>query len=170
MAKDESNAARTVETPANLPLGILDAPRYDALDVKLNVGDLVLCYTDSLIESHGRDGRQLGTTGLLEVARGIEMGEPAAFIPALLQAIANQAPGNLDGDDVTALLFRPNGLGKKFSIRERLGTYGRVLSAAGRAITLRERFPWPDMHMANMGGALFSKLNRRWDSDDASST
>jgi serine phosphatase RsbU (regulator of sigma subunit) len=150
------------DAPANLPLGIADAPRYDALPLKLNVGDLVLSYTDSLIEAHGGDGRMLGPRGLLEIVQRIEMTDPAAFIPALLKAIADEAPGNLDGDDVTVLLFRPNGLGLKFSLRERLGTYRRVMGAAGRAIIGRERFPWPDSHIANVGGAVFSRLSQRW--------
>jgi len=64
-------------------------------------------------------------------------------------------------------LFRPNGLGMRFSIRERLGTYCRVFAAAGRAITFRESFPWPDAHMANVGGALFSRFNRKWRGDDS---
>lgn len=160
-----ANAGGSKDAPANLPLGILDAPRYDALNVKLIVGDLVLCYTDSLIESHGRDGRMLGASGLLEVVQRIELNDPAAFIPALLKAIADEAPGNLEGDDVTVLLFRPNGIGMKFSLRERLGTYRRVLAAAGRAMTFRERFPWPDLHMANVGGSLFLRLNQKWRGD-----
>ena len=151
--------------PANLPLGIVDAPRYDALPLKMNIGDLVLCYTDSLIESRSRDGRLLGAEGLLEIVRRVELNDPSTFIPSLLQEIAAEAPGNLEGDDVTALLFRPNGLGLKFSLRERLGTYGRVIRAAGRAITFRERFPWPDLHMANVGGAMFSRFNQRWRSE-----
>jgi sigma-B regulation protein RsbU (phosphoserine phosphatase) len=150
------------EGPANLPLGILDAPRYDALSLRLAVGDLVLCYTDSLIESHSRDGRMLGAAGLLEVLQRIEMGDPSQFIPTLLQAIADEAPGNLTHDDVTVLLFRPNGVGLPFSLRERLSTYGRMLGAAGRAIIGRERFPWPDFHMANVGGAILGKLSQRW--------
>ncbi len=160
--KDDDDAASNANGPANLPLGIVDAPRYDALPLKLNIGDLILCYTDSLIESRGRDGRLLGAEGLLEIVRRVEWTDPSTFIPSLLQEIAGEAPANLEGDDVTALLFRPNGLGLKFSLRERLGTYGRMVRAAGRAITFRERFPWPDMHMANVGGAVFSRFNKRW--------
>ncbi len=159
---DSKKSNEDADQPTNLPLGILDMQRYDALPLNLNVGDLVLCYTDSLIESHGRDGRMLGPEGLLAIARRVVMTEPSVFISALLKAIEDEAPENLTGDDVTVLMFRPNGLGMRFSLRERLGTYKRVLAAAGRAITFRERFPWPDFHMANVGGALFSKFNQKW--------
>jgi len=36
------------------------------------------------------------------------------------------------------------------------------MKAAGRALLGRERFPWPDMHMANVGGVMFSRFNRLW--------
>ena len=42
--------------PGNVPLGILDLTEYDQFDVKLKVGDLVLCYTDSLIEARDANG------------------------------------------------------------------------------------------------------------------
>jgi hypothetical protein len=45
----------SVAAPANVPLGILDATRYDALTLRLDVGDLVLCYTDGLSECRDRD-------------------------------------------------------------------------------------------------------------------
>src|SRR5688572_14911704 len=48
------------EAPANIPLGIDDLIRYDQFEVDLKVGDLVLCYTDSLVESKGPDGDLLG--------------------------------------------------------------------------------------------------------------
>jgi serine phosphatase RsbU (regulator of sigma subunit) len=41
------------EPAGNIPLGILELDDYQQLDVKLAVGDVVLCYTDSLIECRG---------------------------------------------------------------------------------------------------------------------
>src|SRR5688572_376093 len=49
----------------NIPLGIDDLIRYAQFDVRLKVGDLVLCYTDSLVESKSADGEWLGQEGLL---------------------------------------------------------------------------------------------------------
>ncbi len=152
---------------ANLPLGVIDAPRYDALAAEIAVDDQVLCYTDSLIESSGPDGRMLGAAGLMKIVRSIDARDPSMFISSLLTAIESQAPGNLQGDDVTALLFRANGEAMRYSVRERLSTYRRVLAATGRALAFRERFPWPDMHMANIGGAFIGRLNRKWRGGDS---
>ncbi len=148
--------------PANVPLGVLDATRYDALTLRLSVGDLVMCYTDGLIECKGRDGRLLNTEGLLEVAREIDTNDPAVFTPALLQKVAQLHEGNLSGDDVTVLLFRPNGLARGLSLRERFHGMRMMSAAAFRAITFRERFPWPDLSLPNVGGAIFNPLSRLW--------
>jgi hypothetical protein len=148
--------------PANVPLGILDATRYDALTLRLNIGDIVMCYTDGLIECKGRDGRLLNTEGLLEVAREVDTSDPAAFTPALLQKVAQLHEGNLSGDDVTVLLFRPNGLARGLTLRERLHGMRLMTGAAFRAITFRERFPWPDMSLPNVGGAIFQPLSKLW--------
>ena len=52
---------------ANIPLGIDNITDYEQVGVELDVNDLVLCYSDSLIESYGTDGEMLGEKGLLEV-------------------------------------------------------------------------------------------------------
>src|SRR5262249_14535784 len=51
--------------PANMPLGIGEAGYYDQNTITLATGDLIVLYTDSLIEARGRDGRALGEEGLL---------------------------------------------------------------------------------------------------------
>ena len=57
------------DAPVDLPLGIEDSADYRESDVKLGVGDMVLCYTDGLPESRRPDGEFLGQDGLLKVAR-----------------------------------------------------------------------------------------------------
>src|SRR5205814_2166318 len=37
---------------SNIPLGIEGIVRYQQFDTQLDIGDWVLCYTDSLVESH----------------------------------------------------------------------------------------------------------------------
>lgn len=116
------------EHPANIPLGILDLSEYEQFDVPLDAGDLVLCYTDLLIESLNGDGQWLGRKGLLEIVRELDVADPASVIPNLLRAIEAQADGNLGHDDVTVLLFRPNGHGD-VPLRDRLLAPVRVLRA-----------------------------------------
>ncbi len=147
-----------------MPLGILDFSDYQTFDVPLRVGDLVLCYTDSLVESNGSGGQLLGQQGLLEIVRGLAIDDPTTFIPDLLAVIGKQADGNLTADDVTVLVFRPNGLGRRRpSLRQQVIATGKMLGAiAGSFKSGGEAVPWPDFKLPNLGGALVGPLNRLW--------
>jgi sigma-B regulation protein RsbU (phosphoserine phosphatase) len=148
---------------ANIPLGVFDVSTYDQHSIRLSVGDLVLCYTDGLTESRDADGRLLGTRGLLEIVRKLDVSRPEIFISSLMKAIAALNETNLRGDDVTALLFRPNGLAKRAPLSERLRGAGRWFAVAGkRLIGGKEPIPWPESKIANLGGAIFAPLNRMW--------
>src|SRR5262245_8448106 len=64
---------RQGEGIADIPLGVLDNSDYEQMAVQLDVGDLVLCYSDSLIESKDTDGEMLGERGLLKLINEIEV-------------------------------------------------------------------------------------------------
>jgi len=151
------------DSPMDLPWGIEGSAEYCESDVKLGVGDLVICYTDGLPESRGADGEFLGQGGLLEVARGIEVSDPTKVVPSLLKAIADLYKGNLTCDDITVLLFRPNGVGSTTPLLTRLASPLRIAKGLIRSMLPGGGpAPWPDAHPANIGGALISPLNRLW--------
>jgi serine phosphatase RsbU (regulator of sigma subunit) len=95
---------------ANIPLGIDTNGCYNQVEAHLDVGDLVLCYTDSLTESRDADGKLLEVEGLLRILGQIDVTDLPQIIPTLLEKIEQTHAGNLSQDDVTVLLFRPNGL------------------------------------------------------------
>jgi serine phosphatase RsbU (regulator of sigma subunit) len=105
---------------ANIPLGIDTDGRYSQVETNLDVGDLVLCYTDSLTESRSRDGELLGVEGLLRTLGQIDVTDLPRIIPTLLEKIERTREGNLSEDDVTALLFRPNGMLPRLPLRSYL--------------------------------------------------
>jgi sigma-B regulation protein RsbU (phosphoserine phosphatase) len=148
--------------PANIPLGVEDLAQYEQFEVTLEPGDLVLCYTDSLIESRAAPGGDiLGTEGLLEIIRTLDATQPAALTRALLSAIAAKAPANLDADDVTVLLFTPSVSHRRTPIRDRLMAPFRV--ARGILASLRPGggpAPMPELTLANIGGSMFDTLGR----------
>lgn len=140
--------------PSNMPLGILDVTQYDQFSMRLREGDMVLCYTDSLIEAKDEKGQWLGTEGLLEIVRTIDATDPSTFIKRLLAAIAAKAPGNLEDDDVTALLFRHNGLAPRISFFKKAMAPLRVLAAAiGSLRPGAGPAPWPELSLPNLVGA-----------------
>jgi len=147
---------------SNLPLGVMDLSDYHQFDLTLERGDLVLCYTDSLTESRDPAGELLGSEGLLRILGKVTPSDPKAFIPELLAAIAAEAPGNLTGDDVTVLAYRPSGKPAGMSVRQRLLAPARVLRGVIGAVRAGIAAPWPDFTVANLGGACFNRLNHTW--------
>ena len=146
----------------NLPLGVIDASRYDQFHRTLEPGDLVLCYTDSLTESRGADGELLSTSGLLDVAAGIDGSDAARVVPRFVAALEKLVAGNLTGDDVTLLAFRPNAGHVRVPLRDRLLAPLRVARGVVKGLLGGGSTPWPEPSLANLGGAVFDPLSKRW--------
>lgn len=145
----------------NVPLGVVDLAGYDQLDVRLKVGDLVLCYTDSLMESRDETGAMLGTKGLLNIVNTVDVSDATQIVPRLLAAIAAKNPQNLAEDDVTVLLFRPNGLAPIPPLKDRLLAPIRIVKSFLNSLKPGGESPaWPELSIANIGGAILSPLNR----------
>jgi hypothetical protein len=62
----------------------------------------------------------LGVEGLQRVLDSLDVSDPSQVVPQLLRTIEQLHPGNLKNDDVTALLFRPNGLRPRVPLRSML--------------------------------------------------
>ncbi|HEY6290198.1 MAG TPA: PP2C family protein-serine/threonine phosphatase [Terriglobia bacterium] len=89
-----------------LPLGIIPGTSYSQTAVRLGVGDLVILYTDGLTEVMDAAGNQLGSQGLLEIARRLPAGSPGETAQALLagvQAFGGRGPRR---DDATVVVLR----------------------------------------------------------------
>ena len=144
----------------NFPLGIVDMADYDQFDVRLKVGDFVLCYTDSLIESVSEKGEMLGPRGLLEIVRSIDVSEPTRIVPLLLETIAAKSSQNLQADDVTVLLFRPNGLGGASFFQRAIAPLRVLKSFVDSWRPGGDAPAWPEFTLANLGGAIVSPLSK----------
>jgi phosphoserine phosphatase RsbU/P len=123
---------KTDQDGGGIPWGIEDESSYEQFQSSLGVGDIILCYTDSLAESKGPDGEFLGTAGLLRIAASIGNVTPSQLIPRLLAEIAKDDPSYAARDDVTCLAFRPNGLRPSVPIRDLLlAPFRMALGAMG---------------------------------------
>jgi hypothetical protein len=128
------------------------------------MGDLVVCYTDALIESRDSDGEFLGEEGLLRIAESVDVGRGEGFIGSLLEKISGRHEKNLLEDDVTVLVLRPNAKRPRAGFREKAGAMMQIVGATIRSVFDRraERPPLPDFNLANIGGAIIPSLGRRW--------
>jgi phosphoserine phosphatase RsbU/P len=95
----------------NLPWGLDDETPYQQFSVHLGRGDLVLFYTDALIEAVDHVGRPLGEQGLLRMAQRFDVEDPIRAGRALLESVATHRGGREADDDVTIVAWHHNGNG-----------------------------------------------------------
>lgn len=93
---------------SNLPLGVVEPTDYRQFAVGLSKGDLVLLHTDSLIEARHPDKGPLGSEGLLEMVRTIDLADPGRFKDELLERLATYRDGQPAEDDVTLVVLHHN--------------------------------------------------------------
>jgi len=97
---------------ANLPLGIIEPTDYSQFAVKLGRGDIVMLYTDALIEAaKNGDGEQLGEQGLQRLAEQLDPNQPQVMAERLLSRVAQWRGGEPADDDQTLIVVYHNGSG-----------------------------------------------------------
>lgn len=150
---EEDDDAPEPHARGNVPLGILDLVDYEQFSIPLDMNDLVLCYTDSLIEARDASGQMLERAGLLQAVQDLDVRDPATLASQLIDKIASRAPGTPWNDDVTVLLFRPNGQGRRVTLKNKLLAPFRVMKSA-----IGGTMAFPDFSVANLGGAMINSL------------
>ena len=90
---------------ADLPLGLIAGTPYSQTAVQLEIGDLVVVYTDGITESVDAAGEQLTKRGLLELARKVPLGSAVEAGQALLAGVEAFREAGEAGDDETLLVL-----------------------------------------------------------------
>ncbi len=149
--------------PSDIPLGISPDTSYEVHERRLCTGDIVVCYTDALLECRNEEGERLGPNGLMLILQQLDTGMPSQLVSTLMQTLQGMFVGNLGQDDATVLLFTPNSLFDHAYQAPTLRSHLAVMKKFVQAMFSKdEPIPWPDLHPANMGGAMFSVLNKLW--------
>lgn len=154
--------SETVGEKANVPLGVIEDARYEQFAVRMRPGDLVVIYTDSLMESRRPDGSQIGESGILDIARTLDVQDAPSLARRLVDAVVAACGGREPDDDVTVMVVRPNGLRPKETFAARLKTQMRFV---GRFIGSWRRgagpVPWPEVSLENLLGPFSKRANQR---------
>ncbi len=108
----------------NFPLGIIEPTNYVQFAVQLDIGDLVLIYSDAVIEASSPDGVMLGGEGFLELVRQVETSDPESVCHTLLDKLSLYRGGAAADDDVTLIMLHHNG---SESPKQSLGELVRVM-------------------------------------------
>jgi phosphoserine phosphatase RsbU/P len=94
----------------NLPLGVIEPTDYHQFAVPLQSGDLVLLYSDSLIEARNLSGDLLGEIGLVRLLNQVGSCPPDRFNRDVVRALTDWSGGRTREDDVTLVLLHHNGV------------------------------------------------------------
>ena len=86
-----------------LPLGILADAQYEAATLRLEPGDLLLCYTDGIAESADARGERLGANGLAALLREEIEGRQKDILERIFRHVKQQCGSVSLTDDVLLL-------------------------------------------------------------------
>jgi serine phosphatase RsbU (regulator of sigma subunit) len=112
----------------NLPLGIIGETNYPQYAMKLIPGDVVISYTDALIESTNPAGKQLGEQGLLDMAAKLDTSKPDDIASSLVDLVRGYRGGKASDDDVSVIAFSHNASNPpRMALGERLNVLGRMV-------------------------------------------
>src|SRR5215813_3501040 len=92
-----------------LPLGLIEGTDYVQVAVRIRPNDVLILYTDGITEARNLEGEMLERGGLLEIARGLSVNEPARMAECLIARLQDFRAGAEPDDDRTfCILQRTN--------------------------------------------------------------
>lgn len=91
---------------SNLPLGILNPTEYEQFAIHLDPGDIVVLYTDALIEAANASGTQLNEEGFLALVGAVPQSEHDRLPDGIRQRVAAYVGGRPLDDDATIVVLQ----------------------------------------------------------------
>lgn len=165
-AAQGDDQAGTPSMVANLPLGIDDVATYDQFALRMRRDDLVVIYTDSLVEARRADGSFVGEEGLLAIARTIDATRADLFAQRLYQGVIDECGGQLPDDDVTVLVIRPNGVQPQMTLVEAVRAQFKFFGMVARGLLPGAMpVPWPEARVENLLGPIVKGVQNTWGKD-----
>ena len=147
----------------DMPLGVASDIPYTSRSTYLEPGDLVLCYTDFLLEMRSGAEGCVGTEGLLALVQGVSTEAPSSFIPSLLETAEKQYHVALgDEDDATIVLMQCTGSAKRAPYLAELKALGKLIRAIVLPRAETGPIPWPEISIVNLLGFVVPLFNRFW--------
>lgn len=149
---------QTEKQGGDIPLGIIEGSSYAVFKTPLKAGDLVMLYSDALIEAKSAGGELLTLAGLVEVVNSVAQTDAGALPRLILKAIRGR--GFEIDDDVTMLLVRPNSLEPKVSMGAGLAALWRITRVFAGSILEGAPGGLPEFRKDSILGSMFDRFNR----------
>ena len=86
----------------DLPVGLFEGTAFNTRSIKLNPGDLILAYTDGVVEAVSPAGHEWGLRGLLDAIAECPAQQPESIVEAAFAAL-DKFSGYAQFDDATIL-------------------------------------------------------------------
>jgi sigma-B regulation protein RsbU (phosphoserine phosphatase) len=103
----ETDKASLVETQGDtFPLGILEKANYEETQLQLKTGDVVVLYTDGIVEAMNAQGDMFGFERLLEVAEKARSMQADALLEEIINGVNAFVGGTAQHDDITVIVLR----------------------------------------------------------------
>jgi sigma-B regulation protein RsbU (phosphoserine phosphatase) len=90
--------------PEEQPLGVLAQEEYRQFHSKLDPGDMVLGFSNSLTECRDRDGSLLGVAGLRQRVSELNADQPSEMMSELVERLKAENKNNIADEDATIML------------------------------------------------------------------
>ncbi|MGR9100082.1 MAG: PAS domain S-box protein [Gammaproteobacteria bacterium] len=89
-----------------LIIGVRDKVVFEEKSIELSRGDMVLMYTDGLIEAENPDGEFFGVGRIVEVFNRCAECEPQVIVGEIMESLRSFSRADRFNDDITLLIFK----------------------------------------------------------------
>ncbi len=89
-----------------MPFGMIAEADYEAQKIACTEGDCLLLFTDGAVEIHDKQGRMLGTKGLIDILHDLNYPAKPLEIEPLQEALLRYSDGIRVADDLTFMEIR----------------------------------------------------------------
>ncbi len=104
LSPDGSNIRELEGT--TLPVGIIEQQSYEATEMSLEVGEVLVCFSDGVTEAMNSDGEPYGDDRFVEVLRTLVHADASDMISSIVQSIDDYAGSAPQADDITLLVVK----------------------------------------------------------------
>jgi len=112
----------------NLPFGIVEGAPYEQFVIEPKPDDLIVTFSDALIEAKSPAGDQIGQRGLLEMIQSLDARHPARLVHDLRDAVKDYTgKDDLDDDATVIVLHRNTARSSSPTLRNAVTTLGKML-------------------------------------------
>jgi len=145
----------------NVPFGIVENTDYKQNRVVLSEGDIVILFTDALMEALISSSEDDGLDLLQQMLDKINITDPNALIESIIGTLKKVLDEDKFTDDMTILVLSPKYL-YKLALKNRLKapvvlTKG-ILSAF---VSKDKKLPALELDLQNLGGLFLDRFNRK---------